>query len=43
MENGRRVEMEKLMDNDIICPGSEYVIAWRPLPEPYSPERCDGE
>ena len=26
------------MDNDIICPGSEYVIAWRPLPEPYRPE-----
>ena len=32
-----------IMDNDIICPGSEYVIAWRPLPEPYSPERCGGE
>ena len=28
-----------IMDNDIICPGSEYVIAWRPLPEPYRPER----
>lgn len=27
-----------IMDNDIICPGSEYVIAWRPLPEPYRPE-----
>ena len=27
-----------IMDNDIICPGSEYVIAWRPLPEPYHPE-----
>lgn len=26
-----------IMDNDIICPGSEYVIAWRPLPEPYRP------
>ena len=32
-----------IMDNDIICPGNEYVIAWRPLPEPYSPERCGGE
>lgn len=28
-----------IMDNDIICPGSKYVIAWRPLPEPYRPER----
>ena len=28
-----------IMDNDIICPGNEYVIAWRPLPEPYRPER----
>ena len=27
-----------IMDNDIICPGNEYVIAWRPLPEPYRPE-----
>ena len=32
-----------IMDNDIICPGSEYVIAWRPLPEPYRPERSEGE
>ena len=24
----------------LICPGSEYVIAWMPLPEPYTP---DGE
>lgn len=24
-----------IMDNDIICPGNEYVIAWRPLPESY--------
>ena len=32
-----------IMDNDIICPGNEYVIAWRPLPEPYRPERSDGE
>ena len=34
-----------IMDNDIICPGNEYVIAWRPLPEPYRPERsdCDGK
>lgn len=32
-----------IMDNDIICPGSEYVIAWRPLPEPYCPERSEGE
>ena len=30
-----------IMDNDIICPGSEYVIAWRPLPEPYRPERSE--
>ena len=28
-----------IMDNDIICPGSEYIIAWRPLPEPYRRER----
>lgn len=21
-----------------ICPGSEYVIAWQPLPEPYQPK-----
>lgn len=28
-----------IMDNGIICPGSEYVIAWRPIPEPYRPER----
>lgn len=28
-----------IMDNDIICPGSEYIIAWRPLPDPYRPER----
>lgn len=27
-----------IMDNDIICPGNEYVIAWRPLPEPYQPK-----
>lgn len=32
-----------IMDNDIICPGSEYVIAWCPLPEPYRPERCGEE
>ena len=32
-----------IMDNDIICPGNEYVIAWRPLPEPYRPERSEGE
>ena len=32
-----------IMDNDIICPGSEYVIAWRPLPEPYRPERSEEE
>ena len=31
-----------IMDNDIICPGSEYVIAWRHLPEPYLPERSDN-
>ena len=31
-----------IMDNDIICPGNEYVIAWRPLPEPYRPERSDN-
>ena len=24
-----------IMDNGIICPGSEYVDAWQPLPEPY--------
>ncbi|MGN0663948.1 MAG: DUF551 domain-containing protein [Negativibacillus sp.] len=23
-----------IMDNDIICPGSEYVTHWMPLPEP---------
>lgn len=22
----------------LICPGSEYVIAWMPMPEPYSEE-----
>lgn len=27
-----------IMDNGIICPGSEYVIAWMPLPSPYNPE-----
>lgn len=27
-----------IMDNGIICPGSEYVIAWQPLPEPYQPK-----
>ena len=27
-----------IMDNDIICPGSEYVIAWQPLPTPYQPK-----
>ena len=34
-----------IMDNDIICPGNEYVIAWCPLPEPYRPEGsdCDGK
>ena len=32
-----------IMDNDIICPGNEYVIAWRPLPEPYHPERSVEE
>lgn len=26
-----------IMDNDIICPGSEYISAWMPLPEPYKP------
>ena len=31
-----------IMDNGIICPGNEYVIAWRPLPEPYCPERSDN-
>lgn len=25
-----------IMDNGIICPGSEYVSAWMPLPEPYN-------
>ena len=25
-------------DNGIICPGSEYVDAWMPLPEPYKEE-----
>lgn len=24
-----------IFDNGIICPGSEYVTAWMPLPEPY--------
>lgn len=23
-----------LLDNDIICPGNEYVTHWMPLPEP---------
>lgn len=23
-----------IMDNDIICPGSEYITHWMPLPEP---------
>ena len=36
-----------IMDNDIICPGNEYVIAWRPMPEVYRPadktERSEGE
>ncbi|HJC91952.1 MAG TPA: DUF551 domain-containing protein [Candidatus Mediterraneibacter excrementigallinarum] len=32
-----------IMDNDIICPGSEYVIAWQPLPEPFRVERSEGE
>lgn len=27
-----------IMDNDIICPGSEYVLAWQPLPAPYQPK-----
>ena len=31
-----------IMDNGIICPGNEYVIAWRPLPEPYRPERSEN-
>ena len=22
-----------IMDNGIICPGSEYVVAWKPLPD----------
>lgn len=24
-----------ILDNGIICPGSEYVTAWMPRPEPY--------
>ena len=27
-----------VMDNDIICPGNEYVTAWQPLPEPWEGE-----
>lgn len=27
-----------IMDNGIICPGSKYVTAWMPLPEPYKEE-----
>lgn len=27
-----------IMDNGIICPGSEYVTHWRPLPAPYRPK-----
>ena len=27
----------------LICPGSEYVIAWMPLPEPYTPERVEDQ
>lgn len=27
-----------IIDNDIICPGNEYVAYWQPLPEPYSPK-----
>ena len=23
-----------IMDNDIVCPGGEYVTYWMPLPEP---------
>lgn len=28
-----------IMDNGIICPGSEYVSAWMPLPEPYNQDK----
>ncbi|MBO5070502.1 MAG: DUF551 domain-containing protein [Roseburia sp.] len=27
-----------VMDNDIICPGNEYVLAWQPLPAQYQPK-----
>lgn len=27
-----------IMDNGIICPGNEYVVAWQPLPKPYQPK-----
>jgi hypothetical protein len=31
-------EESTISDNGIICPGSEYVVAWMPLPEPYKKE-----
>lgn len=27
-----------IMDNGIICPGSEYITHWQPLPAPYQPK-----
>lgn len=30
-----------IMDNDIICPGSEYITHWMPLPEP--PEEANND
>lgn len=30
-----------IMDNGIICPGSEYIDAWMPLPKPYRPDFGD--
>ncbi len=30
-----------VIDNDIICPGSEYVTHWMPLPEP--PDTLEAE
>ena len=32
-----------IMDNGIICPGSEYIDAWMPLPKPYRPDLGDEE
>ena len=36
-----KLENPKVCDfhhTDYICPGSEYVVAWMPLPEPFIPQ-----